>query len=394
MARGSPAGHWAPDHVIAARNAVALSFFLNGFAFASLFSRIPSMRDRLDLTNSGLGLLLLCLSAASVAGLPTSGPLTARFGPVRIVRWGTTAVGIGLFGMAMALRAGSVPMAAVSLAAYGLGTALWDVAMNVEGADVERMLGRTIMPRFHAAFSLGSVTGAGVGALTVRAAWAPTTHLLVVLVPVMTASYLAAGRFAESATGAEPGPSGAARAWLEPRTLLIGVMVFALALTEGVANDWPALALRDGYQAAEWLAVLGFALFVASMTTGRMVGPILLDRFGRVSVLWGTMAGAFVGVLLVVWAGPGPMLVLGIVMWGLGASLGFPVGMSAAADDPDAAAARVSVVSTIGYGAFLAGPPLLGFLGDHVGILKALLVVGVLLIPAALVVPSARPLKQ
>ncbi len=394
MARGSPAGHWAPDHVIAARNAVALSFFLNGFAFASLFSRIPSMRDRLDLTNSGLGLLLLCLSAASVAGLPTSGPLTARFGPVRIVRWGTTAVGIGLFGMAMALRAGSVPMAAVSLAAYGLGTALWDVAMNVEGADVERMLGRTIMPRFHAAFSLGSVTGAGVGALTVRAAWAPTTHLLVVLVPVMTASYLAAGRFAESATGAEPGPSGAARAWLEPRTLLIGVMVFALALTEGVANDWLALALRDGYQAAEWLAVLGFALFVASMTTGRMVGPILLDRFGRVSVLWGTMAGAFVGVLLVVWAGPGPMLVLGIVMWGLGASLGFPVGMSAAADDPDAAAARVSVVSTIGYGAFLAGPPLLGFLGDHVGILKALLVVGVLLIPAALVVPSARPLKQ
>lgn len=394
MARGSPAGHWAPDHVIAARNAVALSFFLNGFAFASLFSRIPSMRDRLDLTNSGLGLLLLCLSAASVAGLPTSGPLTARFGPVRIVRWGTTAVGIGLFGMAMALRAGSVPMAAVSLAAYGLGTALWDVAMNVEGADVERMLGRTIMPRFHAAFSLGSVTGAGVGALTVRAAWASTTHLLVVLVPVMTASYLAAGRFAESATGAEPGPSGAARAWLEPRTLLIGVMVFALALTEGVANDWLALALRDGYQAAEWLAVLGFALFVASMTTGRMVGPILLDRFGRVSVLWGTMAGAFVGVLLVVWAGPGPMLVLGIVMWGLGASLGFPVGMSAAADDPDAAAARVSVVSTIGYGAFLAGPPLLGFLGDHVGILKALLVVGVLLIPAALVVPSARPLKQ
>ena len=64
--------------------------------------------------------------------------------------------------------------------------------------------------------------------------------------------------------------------------------------------------------------------------------------------------------------------------------------MSAAADDPLGAAARVSVVSTIGYAAFLAGPPLLGFVGDQVGTLHALLVVAVLLIPSALVVPSAR----
>ena len=84
------------------------------------------------------------------------------------------------------------------------------------------------------------------------------------------------------------------------------------------------------------------------------------------------------------------IVVTGIVLWGAGASLGFPVGMSAAADDPVRAAARVSVVSTIGYAAFLAGPPLLGFVGDEVGTLQALLVVAVLLVPAALVVPAAR----
>jgi len=95
-------------------------------------------------------------------------------------------------------------------------------------------------------------------------------------------------------------------------------------------------------------------------------------------------------VLLVV-LGQVPVLVtLGIVLWGVGASLGFPVGMSAAADDPVHAAARVSVVSTIGYTAFLAGPPLLGFVADQVGTLDALLVVAVLLLPAALVVPAAR----
>ncbi len=79
------------------------------------------------------------------------------------------------------------------------------------------------------------------------------------------------------------------------------------------------------------------------------------------------------------------------MLWGLGASLGFPVGMSAAADDPGRAAARVSVVSTIGYTAFLGGPPLLGWIGGQIGVLHALLVVSVVLVPSALVVPASRP---
>jgi MFS family permease len=105
------------------------------------------------------------------------------------------------------------------------------------------------------------------------------------------------------------------------------------------------------------------------------------------------MAVAAVGVLLVVLGEVGPLVAVGIVLWGLGASLGFPVGMSAAADDPAQAAARVSVVATIGYTAFLAGPPVLGYLGDRVGVLNALLLVAVMLVPSALVVPAARPLR-
>lgn len=108
------------------------------------------------------------------------------------------------------------------------------------------------------------------------------------------------------------------------------------------------------------------------------------------TVIRGQTVLAVAGVLLFVAGPPMPLAFAGVVLWGLGASLGFPVGMSAAADDPTRAAARVSVVSTIGYTAFLAGPPLLGYLADHVGTLHALLLVAVLLIPSALAVPAAR----
>ncbi len=167
-------------------------------------------------------------------------------------------------------------------------------------------------------------------------------------------------------------------------------MVLAFALTEGAANDWLALALIDGYDVPRWVGVAGFAVFVVAMTTGRVLGTVVLDRFGRVPVLRTTAILALAGLLLLVF-GPHPVIVgLGVVAWGLGASLGFPVGMSAGADDPARAAARVSVVSTIGYSAFLAGPPVLGFVADQVGTLESLLVVAVLLVPTTLLVSVAR----
>ena len=140
-----------------------------------------------------------------------------------------------------------------------------------------------------------------------------------------------------------------------------------------------------------WVGVSGFALFVTAMTLGRLVGPQLLDRYGRVAVLWSTMAAAAVGVVMIVFSGPAGAVV-GIVLWGLGASLGFPVGMSAAADDPARAAARVSVVSSIGYTAFLAGPPLIGLLAEHAGILRALFVVLGALVLGLLASGASRPL--
>ena len=59
----------------AARNATALAFFLNGFAFASWVSRIPQVREDLSLSNGELGTLLLALALGSLLALPTTGAL-------------------------------------------------------------------------------------------------------------------------------------------------------------------------------------------------------------------------------------------------------------------------------------------------------------------------------
>ena len=378
--------------LLSARTAVLATFFLNGLTFATWASRIPSARQLLDLGPGRLGLLLLAASLGSVVSLPATGAAVQRFGARRVVVVAAAVEGSGLLAVGVAAGVlGSVPVTAVGLLLLGFGNGAWDVSMNVEGAEVERRLGRSVMPRFHASFSLGSVAGAGLGTLTTLVGVDLAWHLGVVAVLVAGLGALSVRRFLPAGlVEEEKAPSHALRAWAEPRTLLIGVMVLAMALTEGVANDWIGVATVDGYGAPAWLGAAAFALFVVAMTGGRGVGTALLDRFGRLRVLWASMGVAGVGVLLVVFGQLGVLVTLGILLWGVGASLGFPVGMSAAADDPVKAPARVSVVSTIGYTAFLGGPPLVGFLGSHVGVLHALLLVAVILVPSALAVPSAR----
>jgi MFS family permease len=185
------------------------------------------------------------------------------------------------------------------------------------------------------------------------------------------------------------GPS----AWRDGRTLLIGVVVLGATLTEGAGNDWIAKAAVDGLGVTESAGALMFALFVAAMTAMRFFGGRLIDIYGRVLVLRGSMAAAAIGLALYVFAGHVLLAAAGAALWGVGAALAFPMGMSAAADDPKHAAARVSVVSTIGYVAFLAGPPLLGYLGDQTGIRQALLAIGAPILLALLLAGAAKPLR-
>ena len=385
-----------PREALRARTAVYASFVLNGFALASWVARIPSARDALGLTPGDLGLLLLAGSVGSVGTMPLAGALVMRLGRRRTVTAGGTAVAAGLLVLALAVDGvADVWLAAVGLVVVGAGIAAWDVAMNVEGAAVERRLDRAIMSRFHAGYSFGTVLAAGLAVLLLRLGVPTWLHLSVVAVLAAVGATVTARSFLRTPTAAEAGSApqgiGLGRAWREPRTLLIGAMVLSMAFVEGSANDWLAIGLGDGYGTSHDVGVAGFTVFVVAMTVGRLVGPVLLDRFGRVASLRGCAALAVAGVLLFVLAPSVPLAFAGAAVWGVGASLGFPLGMSAAADEEVNAAARVSVVSSVGYAAFLAGPPLLGQLGDHVGVLSALLAAAVAAALALALSGVARP---
>jgi MFS family permease len=389
--------------VRAATRATYVAFIGAGVALASWAARIPQIRDGLRLTPSQLGLVLLAIAAGSIVSLVLAGQIVTHFGSRRTVTAMAALLGVSLTATAVGYRYGVAPVV-VSLAFFGFANGAWDVAMNVQGTIVERRLGRAIMPRFHAGFSVGTVGGALVSAGIVALHVPVTVHLIVSALVVAAVVILSVRSFVpDDSADAAPVPEGAATesglrralaAWSEPRTILIGIFVLAFAFTEGAGVDWINVAVIDDYGAPATVGTLAFAVFLAAMTAGRWFGPALLDKYGRVPVVRVLAAISLVGLGLFVVGPNTPMAFLGALFWGLGASLGFPVGMSAAADDPAKAAARVSVVASIGYCAFLGGPPLIGFLGDQFTVRKALLAVAVLLAVAISVAGAIRPLRR
>jgi fucose permease len=391
------------SQIISWRNAVFVIFTVNGFGMATWISRTPAIRDALDVSTGQMGFLIIGISGGSIVGLLLSSHVLHWLGTKHTIFGTLTVAAVGLLVIGVGVDAlGDFAITFVGLALYGFGTGLCDVAMNVEGAAAERAAKKNLMPLFHAFFSLGTVAGAGVGALAAYLGVPVAVHLGVVGVLMFVAAAVAVrpllgDRIEQPKAAAEAGKQRSAFAsrmaiWLEPRTLLIGLIVLGMAFAEGSANDWLALAMVDERNVSYATGALLFGVFTAAMTVGRVAGGPLLDRFGRVPVLRVSAAFAVAGLLAVIFVDQPLLMVAGIIVWGLGASLGFPIGISAAADDPGKAAARVSAVSTIGYLAFLGGPPLIGVLGDQVGLLRALLVVAVLIAVAGLVSFAAREL--
>lgn len=386
------------------RAAVAGVFLATGLSVATWAARVPAIKEAVGVDRAGLGLMLLAGGAASIVGLSLSAVIVARWGARRgmlgamvVVASGVLVIGVG------ADLAHSWQVVTAGLVVWGLGVGTVDVAMNVEGAAIETQTGRTLLPLFHAFFSLGTVLGAGAGALAIGlgATVLPHVSVMIVLIVAVTAAGIPFVPHRETAMdpdAASPRAGGRERlhvalsAWKEPRTYALGVIMLGLSFAEGGANDWLPLAVVEGHGQGQAAGAAALAVFSLSMTVARVLGGPLVDRFGRVATLQVLAVLGAGGLLLFILAPNLPLALAGAALWGVGVSLGFPIGMSAAADDPAHAAARVSAAASIGYLAFLTGPPLLGFLSEHVGLLNTLYVLVALIVASGLASPAARPL--
>ena len=412
--------------------ATALVFAVNGFLLASWVSRLPATRDRLGASVAELGLVLLAPGFGSLLSMPFSGRWCRRFGSRVVIAATTVAASVALAALAVVPTSFTLGLA---LFVWGSFYGSWDVAMNVHGSAVEQRAGREWMPRYHACWSVGGIAGAGCGALAAQAAMPLPLHFSAVAVLCTALVMVALRAFIEDRTVA---PARGALGTLEPalpvpgppegessppreeaaegihnprrrgrrrlpgrvhspgprvltgRLLLVGVVNLCATTLEGAAADWLALYLTDERGATQSLAAAGYAVFAVAMAGGRFSGTAVAERLGRDGAVRVGGVVSFVGVLLTV-LGPGLVSVyLGAALWALGVCLVFPAAVSAGGEAPERPADAIAAVTTIGYGGFLLGPPLIGLLAEQVGLGRALLVLLVLAGGIATLAPAVR----
>lgn len=373
--------------VAIARSQLLGLYALLGVTVATWLARLPTVRAELGLSTGELGTVLLVGALGSLTMVLAAGSLATRWGSRRtlvVAAWAYAAASV-LLGLGPWV--GSVEVLTAGVVVMSMSFALGNVPLNVQTVVIERHMRRTVVPQFHAAFSVGAVVGSGLGAL---AAWGhlPVTVQFIAVGVLSLAWRLHA--IPDAVLPEAPRPPAVRRggtlrsslaAWREPRTLALGVVVMAGALSEGTANTWLAIGVVDGLHAREAVGALVFGAFVGAMTVARIGGTRLIDRLGRATVLAASLALAVAG-LAAYGLAPGlASAVLGAVAWGLGSGLVIPIGMAAVTGHGAGAAGRVAVVSAFASTANLAAPPAIGVLAEAVGVRHAVLsVVAVMIV--------------
>jgi MFS family permease len=378
---------------------ITAAFGLGGITVSAWGPRLPAIKAGLGIGTATIGLLLAGVTVGAILGLVASTPVLHWLGSRRAVAGALLLIAAAMTAMGVALLLGSVPLVAVALVIVGLGIGTLDVLINVEGAAVERAAGRTLMPMMHAAWSIGVAIGSGIGAACAALGVAPSAQLIGEAV-LIAAAALTTARGIPRGTRAPAGQPPQDRAaklrqwlhgWLDWRLLLIGVVMLGVELGEGSANNWLTLAVRNDHGRTAAAAALYVAAFAAGEALTRLFGGPIVDRLGRVRTIRATTTLGVVGMVLFIQVQNGWIVLVGVLLWAVGVSMGFPLGMSAAAESGPDPAARVSVVASIGYFANLAGPPAIGVLAESAGLLNALWLIVALFLAAFAAAGSFRP---
>lgn len=378
------------------RAIVLAAYCVNGFSLSAWNVRLPAIGEQAGLDAGGLGRFLMANALGTLVTIPLAGRWVQRAGAPRAYAGATVGFVAAYAGLAVALHARSVVGLLAAAAVHGAAFALTNVPQAVLGTEAERRVGRTILPQFHAAYSIAAAGGAALGGLAAGVGIGPAPQLL--LLAVLAA--LARGAIslalrrdapmpvhavpvaAEDPPGATPARARRGGVWLETSTLLLGTVVFGAALSEGAANNWMAPLAVAELGVDEARAAMFVSVFLVAQTAGRLIGGPLVDRLGRSATL---VTSALVSALGVVAVSTAPVLWAawaGAAIWGLGAALAVPVAVSIAAGQ-GRSAERIAAVTSLSSLANVAGPPLIGSAADLVGLPWAIGAVAVVMVAGA-----------
>lgn len=361
-------------------------FLINGLGMSAWAPLVPFARDRLQLSGASLGALLLCLGIGSLAAMPVTGTLVARFGCRRVMGFSTLLV---LLMMPLLATADSYLVMAAALMLFGAGLGMLDVAMNYQAVQVEQAADKPMMSGFHGFFSLGGILGAGTVSLLLSRSFTPL-HATLVVMAVMLLLLLWRLPVLMSQRLHQPD-----QPWLViPRgwVAFLGLLCFILFLAEGAVLDWGALLLLQNPAMSPAYAGLGYAVFSVAMTLGRFSGDKIIQRFGRYPVMLTGALTAAAGMTLAVWLPWPEIALLAFLLVGFGLSNTVPMLFNAAGNQQDMPAnLAISAMTTLGYAGILSGPALIGFISQWISLSGAFLMIALLLLAVA---ASARKVAR
>ncbi len=341
--------------------AVRTQFFIAGALFATWGVHVPTVKAHYGLSEQVLALVMLAAGVGSVAALTQAGRLVGRCGTR------ATAIGAGLLvaaSIASLLVWPSMAVLCGAMVAFGIGNSLFDVSINTAASDLEQIGQRSLMSGFHGMFSLGGMVGAALGSAWLDRGMAAGLHLVLTAGLCAIAIVVAGSLMRPHVAGAkvDDGPRFAL-----PRGVLalLGALAALGLVAEGAMYDWSVLYMSQELRSDSGFAALAYASFSGAMAAARFGGDWVRDRVPPARLMSASAWLAAGALALVLWAAHPGVALVGFALVGLGFANIVPTLFSAAARVGVQPAHGIAVVASMGYLGMMAGPPLIGVIGEH-----------------------------